>query len=150
MLKLLGLCLVVFGLATPALALDAPELTSSVVRINGKRFKKVVAGTQTIYLPSLGLPVASSLVEALCPKTLTPSDEVLEISKPGPADAEIKAEANGILTAMSDCAKAKDTVQPAATITCDSSPDVPQETGKDGQRTLSSGGGASPGFRCRK
>lgn len=89
--------------STTATLADTVELQSSVVRINGKRYKKVQNGASALYVPSMGTPVASSVLESVCPQTLGPSDEVLQISKPVAADDEINAASKQIVDQMAAC-----------------------------------------------
>ncbi len=96
-----------FVTASQALAADGPELTTSVVRINNKRYQKIVAGKSALFVPSVGLPLTSSLTDSLCPAGITAKDEVLEISKPTPANDEVKAAANDILARMAACKPAE-------------------------------------------
>jgi hypothetical protein len=98
-----SLSLVVALAATAASAAAPDALTSTVFRINGKRYKKVAAGTAAVYIPSVGMPVASALLETVCPKSLTDKDEVLRIGQPSPLDADLQAAEKDLRAAIEAC-----------------------------------------------
>jgi len=134
---------------TSASALAA-DLASGVSRINGKRHKKIVSGDVVLYVPSLGLPFAGSLAEAKCASSLAATDEVIEISKPGPADDEVKGAEKDVRAALKACpstaAVQADAKAAKADDGCDSSSTEPV-LGADGKVK---GGSGTIGVGCKK
>lgn len=137
-------------LSLASTATFAADLTSGVSRINGKRHKKIVSGDVVLYVPSLGLPFAGSLAEAKCAASLAATDEVIEISKPGPADDEVKSAEKDVRAALKACpspAKVQADAKAAKKDDgCDSSSSEPV-LGADGKVK---GGSGTIGVGCKK